>query len=126
MLHIASNDPSRNPFDVALTGTGITNLQAWRLQYFGSIDNTGDGADTNDFDLDGLPNIFEFAELEPIERRAMRCQACSTISATVLQFDYSQAKAALNDGITFSVEWTGNQSQYAKLEHNRRCRSDSQ
>ena len=26
-----------------LTGTGITNLEAWRLQYFGSIDNTGDG-----------------------------------------------------------------------------------
>ncbi len=40
-LHIASNDGDENPFDIALTGTGITNLQAWRLQHFGSIDNSG-------------------------------------------------------------------------------------
>ncbi len=107
MLHIASNDPSRNPFDVALTGTGITNLQAWRLQYFGSIDNTGNGADTNDFDLDGLPNILEFATgTDPTQGNAM--PGTLTLTATSLQFVYSQAKAALNDGVTFSVEWTDN------------------
>ena len=104
-LHIASNDPTRNPFDVALTGTGITNLEAWRLQYFGSIDNTGDGADTNDFDLDGLPNILEFATgTDPTQGNAM--PGTPTLTATTLQFVYSQAKAALNDGMTFSVEWT--------------------
>ena len=106
-LHIASNDPTRNPFDVALTGTGITNLEAWRLQDFGSIDNTGDGADTNDFDLDGLPNLLEFATgTDPTQGNAM--PGTLTLTATTLQFDYSQAKAALNDGMTFSVEWTDN------------------
>ena len=60
-LHIASNDADENPFDITLTGMGITNLEAWRIHYFGNPDNSGDGADTNDFDSDGLPNLLEFA-----------------------------------------------------------------
>ena len=83
-------------------------LQIWKrgdCRYFGSIDNTGDGADTNDFDLDGLPNILEFATgTDPTQGNAM--PGTLTLTATTLQFDYSQAKAALNDGMTFSVEWT--------------------
>jgi hypothetical protein len=45
----------------AFTGNIGAALQAWRLTYFGSIDNIGDGADLNDFDHDGLVNIIEFA-----------------------------------------------------------------
>lgn len=35
--------------------------EAWRLLHFGSNANNGDGADTNDFDHDGLNNLLEFA-----------------------------------------------------------------
>jgi hypothetical protein len=104
-LHIASNDPAHNPFDVALTGTGITNVEAWRLQYFGSTENNGDGADSNDFDLDGLANILEFATgTDPKQGNAG--PGGLVLNAGTLEFVYPRAKAAINDGIIFRVEWT--------------------
>ena len=61
-LHLANNDPNESPFDIALTGTGgYTAAEAWRLANFGSIDNTGTGADTANTDGDGLNNLMEFA-----------------------------------------------------------------
>ena len=62
-LHIANNDSGENPFDITLTGIGgsVSPLQAWRLVHFGSLENSGDGADLNDFENDGVQNIFEYA-----------------------------------------------------------------
>lgn len=45
-------------FNVDVTATP---LQAWRLQYFGVADNTGNAADLADPDKDGLSNVGEFA-----------------------------------------------------------------
>ena len=74
-MHIASNDPAQNPFDIALTGTGITDLEAFRLQYFGSTANSGNGADANDFDLDEFQTSWS---LRPglIQRRVMQRPEC--------------------------------------------------
>ena len=48
-----------------LTVTGgvvpTTPLQDWRQTNFGSVDNTGSGADTADFDGDGIANLLEYA-----------------------------------------------------------------
>jgi hypothetical protein len=105
VMHIVSNDQTQSPFDIALTGTGITNLEAFRLQYFGSISNSGNGADTNDFDVDGIPNIVEFATgTNPTQGNAMPGQL--TLNGNTLEFLYSQAKVAISDGLAFSVEWT--------------------
>jgi hypothetical protein len=41
--------------------TPLTPRQSWRRTNFGSADNSGDGADINDFDGDGLPNLLEYA-----------------------------------------------------------------
>ncbi|MCX6928093.1 MAG: choice-of-anchor D domain-containing protein [Verrucomicrobia bacterium] len=62
-IHIASNDADENPFDITLTGAGYGNspLQAWRLTHFGSVFNSGDGANLNDFDQDGIQNLLEYA-----------------------------------------------------------------
>ena len=62
-LHIASNDADESPFDIPLAGTGgtATPLQAWRAAHFGSTDDRGDGANTNDFDFDGYVNLWEYA-----------------------------------------------------------------
>ncbi len=59
-LRITSNDTSASPFTVNLTGTGWTSLQAWRNQYFQTINNAGDAADNADPDGDGLGNFLEF------------------------------------------------------------------
>ena len=104
-LHIASNDANENPFDIALTGMGITHLQAWRLQYFGSIDNSGPGADENDFDFDSLSNLLEFATgSNPTQSNPM--PGTLHLNGNMIEFFYTRAKAAIADGITFNVEWS--------------------
>ena len=59
-LRLASNDADENPFDLALLGN-VTAVEVWRQTHFGSIANSGDGADLNDYDHDGLVNLTEFA-----------------------------------------------------------------
>ncbi|MEI6653474.1 MAG: S8 family serine peptidase [Verrucomicrobiota bacterium] len=39
----------------------LTQLETWRLTYFGSSDNSGPGADLNDPDHDGIVNLVEYA-----------------------------------------------------------------
>ena len=60
-LHIASNDADENPFDVALSGNGLTVAESWRQFYFGTTANTGDAAMDADPDADSFANILEFA-----------------------------------------------------------------
>lgn len=60
-LHIASNDTDENPFNIALTGRSLTLAESWRQQYFGSPDNTGNGADNANPDGDSLTNLLERA-----------------------------------------------------------------
>ena len=60
-LQIGSNvTGAKNPFDINLTGTGLTEQESWRLTYFGSVANSGAGADAADFDKDGFSNLFEY------------------------------------------------------------------
>ena len=59
-LSIASNDPDESPFLVLLAGTGLTVQEAWRQQYFGTVANAGNAADSADPDGDGHDNAFEF------------------------------------------------------------------
>jgi hypothetical protein len=48
-----------------------TTLAAWRLAHFHDASNSGDGADDNDFDKDGLANLIEFAfDLDPTRNSA--------------------------------------------------------
>jgi hypothetical protein len=41
--------------------TPTTPLQDWRQANFGSVDNAGSGADSADFDGDGIANLLEYA-----------------------------------------------------------------
>ena len=59
-IHIANNDAFENPFYITLTGTGLTAVEAWRLQYFGTTKNRGDAADEANPDGDLRDNRFEF------------------------------------------------------------------
>lgn len=54
--------------DVVLTLSAMTSLEAFRFQYFGTIANTGNAADSADPDGDGRTNLVEFnAGTNPLE-----------------------------------------------------------
>jgi len=59
-LKITSNDPEYPNFTVTLTGTGATEIEDWRYQYFGVTTDTGNAAASADPDGDGQTNQFEF------------------------------------------------------------------
>ena len=103
-IHIGSNDADANPFDLTLTGTGLTRREGWRLLNFGSIVNSGDGADANDYDLDGMSNFLEFCLGTDPKQAGEPVQSLIRNGAN-LEFSYMRAKAAVLDGIVFSVEW---------------------
>lgn len=45
---------------ITLNGSGVTAIEDWRYQYFSTIANTGNAADSADPDGDGHTNQFEF------------------------------------------------------------------
>jgi hypothetical protein len=104
-IRIASNDADENPFDINLTGTGVaTAIQTWRQTYFGSIDNSGDGADLNDFDKDGLANILEFAfGLNPKQNSAGLLPQ-PVVAGNQLSLTFYAGSA----GVTYTVESSTN------------------
>ncbi|MCX6878652.1 MAG: choice-of-anchor D domain-containing protein [Verrucomicrobia bacterium] len=104
-IHLASNDADENPFDINLTGTGVTTaLQTWRQTNFGTTANTGDAADLNDFDRDGIPNIIEFAfGLNPKQNSAGLLPQPQRIGSNLV---ITFAQSAGVSGITYGVEWS--------------------
>jgi hypothetical protein len=109
-IHVASDDPDENPFDVPVTGTGLTQLENWRLQYFGSTANSGDGDDANDYDVDGMTNFLEFC-LRTDPTQASVLSQFLVLNGTNLEFTYMRAKAAVLDGVVFDVEWIDDLTQ---------------
>ena len=47
--------------DVRATGNALSPQAAWRLAFFGSTDNSGNGAEDNDANGNGLSNFLDFA-----------------------------------------------------------------
>jgi hypothetical protein len=60
-LSIPNNDADENPFQIQLEGIGTATLSEWRTFYFGSATNSGNGANLNDQDRDGVVNLVEYA-----------------------------------------------------------------
>jgi len=104
-IHLANNVPNKNPFDIQLTGTGtLSALQSWRLAQFGSIANSGDGADLSDPDKDGLPNLVEFAfGLNPKKNSAGLLPHPQRVGNNVV---ISFTEPAGISGILYGAEWS--------------------
>ena len=71
-LHLASNDADESPFDLALTGTGLTRIEAWRQQYFGTTASSGNAADIADPNKSGIVNFLEYAHGDVIRRVSLQ------------------------------------------------------
>lgn len=108
VIHIASNDTNRNPFDIALIGTGGIPITTWRQQNFGNSANTGTAADTADPDHDGVSNLLEFATGG--DPNSSGASPGTTFTPPVpglqdaIEFFYTRNKQAMAE-LIFQVEW---------------------
>lgn len=103
-IHIASNDLDEDPFDITLTGTGVIPITDWRQTHFGSPDNSGDGADLNDYEYDGLVNLVEYAfGLNPTLNSAGQLPQGQIVGPN---FVLSFTEPVGVTGITYGAEWS--------------------
>jgi len=100
----AGKDNSYGAGPVVLPATFPLTPQVWRQTYFGSTTNTGNGADLNDFEKDGLPNLIEFAfGLDPKHNSAgMLPEPQRSGGSMVVTF----TEPAGVSGITYGAEWS--------------------
>lgn len=102
-MHIANNDMDENPYDITLLGN-VSAQELWRQTHFGSIQNSGDGADLNDYERDGLVNLVEFAfGLNPKQNSAGQLPQCQIIGPNYILF-FNQPSGV--SGITYGAEWS--------------------
>lgn len=104
VLHIISSDLDENPFDVTLVGRSLSHIEAWRLANFDSPDDSGPGADMNDFERDGIANLMEFG-VDGDPRQCGPIPAALVRDGGELQFTYARNKSALGE-LGFIVEWS--------------------
>lgn len=79
-------------------------LATWRQAHFGSESNSGDGADENDHDKDGIANLFEFAfGLDPKQNSAGQLPGGERIGD---QFEIRFTPPAGILGIIHGAEWS--------------------
>ena len=81
-------------------------LEEWRQLHFGTTSNTGDAADSFDFDGDGLVNLLEWAA-GSLPNQPNPYQPALVRSSAGLEFTYLRSLAALNAGTGCAVEWSG-------------------
>ncbi len=94
----------RNNGTSYVIGTVLTALEAWRNTWFGSTSNTGNAADTFDFDNDGLINLLEFAfGLNP-KRGDSLALPQPKVTAGVFGVTFTQPAGV--SGITYGAEWS--------------------
>ncbi len=83
----------------------ITQQQSWRETHFGTTVNTGNAADTFDANGDGEVNLLEFAT-EQNPHANTRAISGLTGHAPALVMTYPRSRAAMSDGMVFTVEWS--------------------
>ena len=106
-LHLTSDDAAQPMFNVNLTGEGLpyNGIETWRLQWFGTIENTGNAALDADPDNDGTTNLYEFAYgLNPTQSDAPP-KPQFTLNNGNIEFTYIRGSLAAND-LWFTVPWT--------------------
>lgn len=104
-----SEGGSASPVDtrprISLTADPFSARQKWRRQHFGSMADTGIGADEADADGDGENNFLEFATGQgPWD--GTRATTGLSQGSPGLEFSYVRSIAALADGVLFTVEWS--------------------
>ena len=103
-IHIANNDSDENPFDITLTGTGVIPITDWRQTHFGNTASSGDGANLNDYDHDGFPNLVEYAfGLNPEQNSAGGIPQAQIVGGNFV-LNFMETAGVI--GIMYGAEWS--------------------
>lgn len=106
-LHLTCDDPAQPTFNINLAGEGLpySGMDIWRLEWFGTIENTGNAALDADSDNDGTTNLYEFAYgLNPTQSDAPPKPQFALNNGNI-EFTYIRGTLATND-LWFAVPWT--------------------
>lgn len=102
VIHITSNDLDESPFDIQLSGVGISQMENWRQTYFGTTVATGDTADDADPDRDGQANLLEFfTGSHPLASNPMPVEV--TRVGGMLEFTFTRRTAAVDYPYSYVV-----------------------
>ena len=103
-ITVQTSDGTNTASDTFVLYVGLTPLQLWRLTNFGSPDNTGPGADLNDFEKDGVVNLIEYAlGLNPKQNSAGFLPQAQRIGGNLVM---NVTQPAGVSGITYGAEWS--------------------
>lgn len=108
-LQLSSGNGNESTFDINLLATGLSELEAWRLTNFNTIESTGNFADNLDFDQDGAPNLTEFLfATDPTKSDSGPITITS--DTTTAELFYTRNVNAMAD-YTFQVVWADDLAQ---------------
>ncbi|MEQ1750706.1 MAG: choice-of-anchor D domain-containing protein, partial [Prosthecobacter sp.] len=103
-LLIENTDADESSTSIGISGRGTITQQSWRQIWFGTTSNSGDAADTYDFDKDGLVNLIEYAfGLNPTNSSSNQLPVGDK---TAYNFTVSFAQPPSVTGITYGAEWS--------------------
>jgi len=112
VIHIANNDGDENPFDIGLSGSGITGLQEWMSAAGVPPDQAGPQQTPQG---DGVPNLLKFAfNMDPTkpDARTLTVGADGTAGLPggarvggVFRLEFLRRKAATHPGITYTPQF---------------------
>ena len=97
-------------YSFAINVINAQTLSGWRQLHFSNTANTGDGADLNDFDGDGIVNLMEFAlgSLPKDHSSAARPVITTETVADIPYLTLTLTKPANIMGINYAVQVSGN------------------
>jgi hypothetical protein len=79
-------------------------IEYWRFTHFGNSENSGDGADTHDYDHDGIANLVEYAfGLDPKQNSSGQLPQWQKNGSNII-LSFTQPGGV--SGITYGAEWS--------------------
>ena len=93
--------------NVAVSGvlSPVNELQNWRYEYFGTVENISTAANSYDANFDGESNLLEFATGQDPQANTLVATPVE-LNVGDFEFRYARSTAALDSGVTFTVKWS--------------------
>jgi len=112
VIHIANNDSDENPFDITLTGTGITAFEGWMAAAGVPADQAGPQQTPQG---DGVPNLLKYAfNMDPVKPDVRMLSVGAEGTAGLpggarigdgLRLEFLRRKAGTHPGITYTAQF---------------------